>query len=452
MESGGISGEATALDVVLDQLSTDLDHLVKLLGDGVTDPVALVTYAQRFEQIRNRCAVVDHRVIGEAERLDLPSVLCQGRIQRVLTAALSISRGEAARRVRAAAAVGPRTTMLGEALEPVRPHLAAAQRSGEVSAEKVAIVERALSKVDHRGFDLADVEAGEQLLAAQARLLPPEDLKTVADRVVAAIDPDGTVPDDQLNDDRRFFHLQPTKDGAYAGEFRLTGATGVKLQTLLAPLTRARVDESGEIDALDLRTLGQRRHDALEEVCDRLLRAGSGPDVGGIPTTVVVTIDWDDLLNRCGFGTTTDGTIISAESLLEMADEAQIIPAVLNAAGAVLSLGQTRRLASRSQTLALIARDGGCSFPGCSHPPEFCERHHILEWANGGMTDLDNLTLLCRYHHHNFLARGWTVTLDAGGTPEWRPPRWVDPKQKPMINSRVSARLLTRRAGRTRAP
>jgi hypothetical protein len=54
-----------------------------------------------------------------------------------------------------------------------------------------------------------------------------------------------------------------------------------------------------------------------------------------------------------------------------------------------LDLGRSRRIASRTQTIALIARDGGCSFPGCDHPPEWCERHHIVEWVNGGETNLD---------------------------------------------------------------
>ena len=47
---------------------------------------------------------------------------------------------------------------------------------------------------------------------------------------------------------------------------------------------------------------------------------------------------------------------------------------------------------------ALIARDGGCRFPGCtSH--KFCDGHHIAHWQNGGETSLDNLVLLCRHHH-----------------------------------------------------
>ena len=45
---------------------------------------------------------------------------------------LQLSPGEAASRVRAAAAVGPRMSMLGEQLEQVLPRLAALQRQGGV--------------------------------------------------------------------------------------------------------------------------------------------------------------------------------------------------------------------------------------------------------------------------------------------------------------------------------
>ena len=71
--------------------------------------------------------------------------------------------------------------MLGEPLAPVRPQLAAAQRDGQVSPEQVAIIERALAKVDRRGFDPADMDTGEKLLVEQATVLPPEDLRMLAD-------------------------------------------------------------------------------------------------------------------------------------------------------------------------------------------------------------------------------------------------------------------------------
>ncbi len=445
MDIGVADVVLTPVDHALGELATSIDHLIKIVADGgleaLSDP-GLIRVMQTFEEARNRLPLVDHRMVADVERRDLANRLCQGSVRRVLTTALSISTPEASRRVKAAAVVGPRTSPLGQPLPVLRPHLAAAQQTGRVSTEKVAIIERAISRVDRPGFALDDIDAGERILTDHASQLPPEELKALADRLVDAIDPDGTRPQDELNTDRRHLELRPTRDGAWAGEFRLAGTAGVKLKTLLDPLAKVRVDTSGETDA---RTHGQRMHDALEEVCDRLLRSGDVPDTGGTPATVIVTIGYDDLVERTGYGRTADHAMIPTEVVLEMATEAEIIPAVLNSSGAVLDLGRTRRIASRSQTFALVARDGGCSFPGCSHPPQYCERHHIRAWIEGGTTDLNNLTLLCRYHHHNFATRGWTCRMTLDGLPEWTPPRWVDAQQKPMVNTRVETALTVRR-------
>ena len=215
---------------------------------------------------------------------------------------LLLSPGEAARRVRAAEAVGARMSMLGQPLEPIRPVLADAQRAGEVTPEQVAIIERALSRVDRPGFDPADITAGEALLTRFAQQFGPKDLRRLAEQVIDGIDPDGSLPDEKLQQDRRFVHLRQTKDGGYAGEFRLTADCGIKLQALLGPLAKPRVTtavgpDGQPIEAPDPRHHGQRMADALEDLCDRLLRQDTPvPDAGGTPATVIITIDLDDLL------------------------------------------------------------------------------------------------------------------------------------------------------------
>ena len=163
MAFGGMT-EPTAFDAARDAFRTGLEHLIKLAADGSLeqyDDVGFVEFMQEMEHARNRLSLIDHQVIAAAERRDLPTSLCQGSIPRMLRSVLRVSKREAAGRVRAAEAVGPRTSMLGETLEPVRPVLAAAQQTGEVSAEKINIIERALDKVDRRGFDPADIAAGE---------------------------------------------------------------------------------------------------------------------------------------------------------------------------------------------------------------------------------------------------------------------------------------------------
>jgi hypothetical protein len=237
------------------------------------------------------------------------------------------------------------------------------------------------------------------------------------------------------------------RDGSYKLEGRLTPALGAQLTAVLGPLAKPRIetvvlDSGREVQQPDERTHGQRQHDALEDVCARLLRVGGLPASGGTPATVIVTIDEDSLRDRTGSGTSTDGTRIPVADVLRLANEADILPAVLSTSGVLLDLGRSRRVANANQTMALIARDSGCSFPGCAHPPEWCDRHHVREWINGGNTNLNNLTLLCRYHHTHFLGSGWTCAINPDGLPEWRPPKWVDPAQKPLINERIRAHTL----------
>jgi hypothetical protein len=48
---------------------------------------------------------------------------------------------------------------------------------------------------------------------------------------------------------------------------------------------------------------------------------------------------------------------------------------------------------------------------------------------------VDNLVLLCSYHHaaiHE--ADNWTVVIAADGLPSFIPPTHVDPEQKPVRN------------------
>ena len=49
------------------------------------------------------------------------------------------------------------------------------------------------------------------------------------------------------------------------------------------------------------------------------------------------------------------------------------------------------------------------------------------------------MTLLCRYHHLHFALRGWTCTINADRLPEWRAPYPLDPQQRPLINTRITA-------------
>jgi hypothetical protein len=73
-------------------------------------------------------------------------------------------------------------------------------------------------------------------------------------------------------------------------------------------------------------------------------------------------------------------------------------------------------------------------FPDCTRPAAWTEAHHVRDWAHGGGTELDNLCLLCSYHHRHFALHGWQVVM-TDGIAHWIPPPWLDPDRTPIRNT-----------------
>ena len=129
-------------------------------------------------------------------------------------------------------------------------------------------------------------------------------------------------------------------------------------------------------------------------------------------------------------GVTDSGENLSAATLRRLACDAEIIPTVLNGKGRVIDVGRRSRRVGEALRCVLIARDGGCVWPGCDAPPSRCDAHHVKHWADGGPTNADNLALLCHRHHillheggHHLQCHGdsWVV-LKPDGTRLHKPP------------------------------
>lgn len=100
-----------------------------------------------------------------------------------------------------------------------------------------------------------------------------------------------------------------------------------------------------------------------------------------------------------------------------------IRPVVIDSLGQPLDVGRKDRLATDVQRAALGARDNGCIWPGCDNPHQWCDAHHVIPWQQGGETDLDNLTSLCRHHHVVTHLPGWEMFVhEATGEYAWRTP------------------------------
>ncbi|MFG1836840.1 DUF222 domain-containing protein [Micromonospora sp. NPDC049175] len=215
------------------------------------------------------------------------------------------------------------------------------------------------------------------------------------------------------------------------GRLRLTGT----LDAEAAALLRAAIDPlSAPTGPDDTRCAGQRRHDALADVCRLALRTGELPDSGGDHAQIVVTTGYDELTRQLGVGALDTGPRLTPDTVRRLACDAAILPAVLGGTGQVLDVGRQRRLITGPLRRALVLRDRGCAFPGCDRPPRWCDAHHIHHWADGGTTTLTNAVLLCGHHHRHLHHNDWTVRLAGDGHPEFIPPAWLDPQQVPRRN------------------
>ena len=121
---------------------------------------------------------------------------------------------------------------------------------------------------------------------------------------------------------------------------------------------------------------------------------------------------------------------VEAATAQRYACDSPLLGAVVDKHGKVLALGRSRRLVSKAQRRALLIRDKMCQYPGC-HSTRHLKAHHVVPWILGGRTDLDNLILLCQWHHTAVHEGGVIITGDtdrwAFHKPDGRPcDHWVD--------------------------
>jgi hypothetical protein len=111
-------------------------------------------------------------------------------------------------------------------------------------------------------------------------------------------------------------------------------------------------------------------------------------------------------------GWTSYGDRIPADVLRVLAENA-ILRRIVHTGNTIIELGDKVRFATDAQFQALMIRDGGCRFPGCSIPAAWCEVDHLIPVTEGGLSNLDNEALWCSFHHHFKHRPGVSVIGDA---------------------------------------
>jgi hypothetical protein len=189
----GAAPDREAVTAVLDRFEAAQAELATLSVDALTAPEAL-TVKERLQTIERRQAAVDHRLTQQLTSQTSPIELGGKSWTDVLSNRLRISRGQARRRVDEAEDLAPRIAMTGEVLEPLLPHVAAAQAAGTIGEEHVRIIRRFFADLP-TAVDFATRQACETDLARIAAEHTPDALRKAADRLMALVHPDGDFSD-----------------------------------------------------------------------------------------------------------------------------------------------------------------------------------------------------------------------------------------------------------------
>ncbi|MGB3732120.1 DUF222 domain-containing protein [Microbacterium sp.] len=372
----------------------------------------------------------------------------------------------AARRYSAAADAAHEDIALvsGERLPGDFPALSAALRAGEMSLAGylacVTPLRRAQSRITPEDLAMADALLAR---AATGRELSDPDpdsgsedddrapqptvseLAGLTAHVLLRIDPDGACPADGAGERSRTFAIGRLRDGAVPVRGVLLPEVAAMLQRLMDAYNNPRVQfapssEDGLLDigadadadapplsTADARTPGQKRHDAFAAIVGSVAAAEGAPQLGGAAPTLVVSVDAADLAagaGRAHLQSTEWDVPLGVAMHAACAGGVQRV--LFDDSGVIIGISTSGRIFTPHQRKAIVMRDGGCLIPGCDVRGDWCEIHHVREWARGGPTHTDNGVALCWHHHRTLETSGWQIRM-RDGVPEIRGPSWWDP-------------------------
>lgn len=434
-----------------------LDAAVAQMGEPNLGnyPAAVRLHAlERLETARRRLLVRSHDLVGGLAREDPADV--GGPVNRVIADWLRVSPAEVRRRMRDAEQLAPRITITGETLPPELPATAQAWRSGLLDRQHVRVIQTFVRELP-TDTPVETVECAERFLGEQATQLRPDQLEKVANRCAVLINPDGKFSDTDRARHRGFTWSPQRADGMSIGKLVASPELRANLDAWMAKFAApgmcnpnnenpcVTADPDPDLANKDVRTHAQRQHDAL----NALIRGQLGdPKLGmhnGLPVTVVVSTTLQELTAGAGQGVTGGGTVLPMRDLIRMASHAYHYLAVFDEhEDRPLYLARSRRIASADQRLVLYAKDRGCTAPGCNVPAYWTEVHHDDEWARGGLTNIDKLTLACK-PDHKLVDKGWRTIKLANGRTQWIPPPHLEHGQAKTNDYHHPERFLRRR-------
>jgi len=186
--------------------------------------------------------------------------------------------------------------------------------------------------------------------------------------------------------------------------------------------------ETGLFDAYSARMA-----DGLVEVC-----ATTGDETTSTPPQITVHADLEALITEDGGVTELgSGGLVPNETARRLSCDC-VLETVITDGSQIIGVGRNSRTVPGWLRRLVHHRDGGqCQFHGCDNS-NWLQVHHIVHWSKGGPTDLDNLILLCGFHHRYLHEHGWSITTGPKGGFQFRKSdRTLYPPTKPDLHPRL---------------
>ncbi len=285
---------------------------------------------------------------------------------------------------------------VGHALNDL-PHISAAFRSGILSWDQVRAITRSASP-----------DQDERLA------------QTIAHMTVAELERKtrrASVPDSEVAHRDRYVHYWwDENDPVLHLRGRLPDAQGVVVARALDLFAHERLPDP-RYDNENYRiyeNYDARCADALTRMASQAL----GGEADADRATVVIHVEASALAAGVGDGGVEDGPALPPAAVLRFACDARVQAAIDDKDGHVVGIGRVSRSIPPWLGRQIKLRDAGCRFPGCERT-RWVHRHHLIHWARGGPTDLENLITLCGFHHRLVHEDGWKISGSPNGTIVW---------------------------------
>jgi Domain of unknown function (DUF222) len=190
MISNSASIADPSVEAALCTLEAGLTQIMKVRTDNLSNKDRLIVL-QRVEAVVRALPGLGLELVAQIDQQWSNTDFATANVTDTLAEGLRISPAEARARWRAAGELAHRISFDGEVLEPELPATAAAQCEGVIGAAHVQVVREFFHHLPSC-VDTATRAQAETELAAHARVLRPDQLRKVAQRVEAIINPDGT--------------------------------------------------------------------------------------------------------------------------------------------------------------------------------------------------------------------------------------------------------------------